>query len=204
MNNLNQSGEEPDYTIKILLLGDLSVGKTSFIYNFIYNEFKSEEISTSELELKQSDIIIEHKKIRVQLWDTAGQEKYKSIANNLILKSQGIIIMYDITNKESYKNIQTWINLVNEKNGNNKLPILIVGNKIDLEDKRIISKEEGKKFSKNKNYKFIETSCLNGHNIKKAITRICKFIITKQNFKKDISFSLSTSDINGNKKKHCC
>ena len=100
-----QNKEDIDYFINILLLGDISVGKTSFIYNFIYDKFTMNEISSAELDLKTSDIIIEHKNIRVQLWDTVGQEKYKSVATNLILRAQGIIIVYDITNKDSYKNM---------------------------------------------------------------------------------------------------
>ena len=89
-----QNKEDIDYFINILLLGDISVGKTSFIYNFIYDKFTMNEISSAELDLKTSDIIIEHKNIRVQLWDTVGQEKYKSVATNLILRAQGIIIVY--------------------------------------------------------------------------------------------------------------
>ena len=109
-----QNKEDIDYFINILLLGDISVGKTSFIYNFIYDKFTMNEISSAELDLKTSDIIIEHKNIRVQLWDTVGQEKYKSVATNLILRAQGIIIVYDITNKDSYKNIKIWLDLVKE------------------------------------------------------------------------------------------
>ena len=190
-----QNKEDIDYFINILLLGDISVGKTSFIYNFIYDKFTMNEISSAELDLKTSDIIIEHKNIRVQLWDTVGQEKYKSVATNLILRAQGIIIVYDITNKDSYKNIKIWLDLVKE-NCDKKVPILIVGNKM-------IKIEETKNFLK-KNYKYFETSCLNGNNIRKSVTKICKIIISKQNIRKNISFSLSASSISENKKKHCC
>ena len=144
-----QNKEDIDYFINILLLGDISVGKTSFIYNFIYDKFTMNEISSAELDLKTSDIIIEHKNIRVQLWDTVGQEKYKSVATNLILRAQGIIIVYDITNKDSYKNIKIWLDLVKE-NCDKKVPILIVGNKTDLEAQRVIKKEDAKNFCKKK------------------------------------------------------
>ena len=198
-----QNKEDIDYFINILLLGDISVGKTSFIYNFIYDKFTMNEISSAELDLKTSDRIIEHKNIRVQLWDTVGQEKYKSVATNLILRAQGIIIVYDITNKDSYKNIKIWLDLVKE-NCDKKVPILIVGNKTDLEAQRVIKKEDAKNFCKKKNYKYVETSCLNGNNIRKSVTKICKIIISRQNIRKNISFSLSASSISENNKKHCC
>ena len=81
-------------TIKLLILGDLSVGKSSFIYRFIDDKF-DENMTTTDLDLKTADLIIEDKNIRVQLWDTAGQEKYRSISKNLISRVQGILILYD-------------------------------------------------------------------------------------------------------------
>ena len=199
----SQNVQEPEYSIKLLLLGDLSVGKSSLIYRFIYDKFNPNEISTSELDLKTSDLIIDKKNVRVQLWDTVGQEKYKSITKNLIKRVQGIIIVYDITNKDSFKNIKTWAHLIEEEYGN-KLPIIIVGNKIDLEENRKIKIEDAKAFCKNHKYKYVETSCKTGHNIKKSIAKICKIIIDSQNIRNDISFSLSTSNASYIKKKHCC
>ena len=114
MDEQNTNNEkQPEYMIKLLVLGDLSVGKSSFIYRFIYDKFSPGEMQTSELELKTGDIIVNKKNIRVQLWDTVGQEKYKSITKNLILRVQGIILMFDLSNKETYKNIKTWINYIN-------------------------------------------------------------------------------------------
>ena len=204
MNAQNKNDQpQPEYMIKLLLLGDLSVGKSSFIYRFIYDKFNPGEMQTSELELKTADIIVDKKNVRVQLWDTVGQEKYKSITKNLMSRVQGIILIFDLSNKETFKNIKSWINLIKEQCGH-KMPILIVGNKIDLEEERFIKKEDAKAHFKKEKYKYVETSCLNGHNIKKAIIRICKIIIDSQNVRKDISFSLSNSNISDNKKKHCC
>ena len=203
MNEQNANNEnQPEYMIKLLVLGDLSVGKSSFIYRFIYDKFTPGEMKTSELELKTGDIIVNKKNIRVQLWDTVGQEKYKSITKNLILKMQGIILMFDLSNKETYKNLKTWINYINEECGN-KMPILIVGNKIDLEEERFIKKEDAKSHFKKQKFKYVETSCKTGHNIKKAITGICKIIIDSKQVGQDISFSLSNSNISV-KKRHCC
>ena len=199
----SQNVQEPEYSIKLLLLGDIAVGKSSLIYRFIYDKFNPNKINTSELDLKTSDLIIDKKNVRVQLWDTVGQEKYKSITKNLIKRVQGIIIVYDITNKDSFKNIKTWTNLIEEEYGN-QLPIIIVGNKIDLEENRKIKIEDAKAFCKNHKYKYVETSCKTGHNIKKSVGKICKIIIDSQNIRNDISFSLSTSNASYVKKKHCC
>ena len=205
MNEQNQkSPPEPEYMIKLLVLGDIKVGKSSFIYRFIYDKFNPNQMQTSELELKTADIIVDKKNIRVQLWDTVGQEKYKSITKNILLRVQGIILMFDITNKETYKNIKMWTNLIKEECGH-KMPILMVGNKIDLEEERFIKKEDAKAFFKKQKFKYVETSCKEGTNVKKAITRICKIIIESKNVSMDFSFSLNNSSISFNKKKrHCC
>ena len=193
---------EPEYFIKLLLLGDISVGKSSFIYRFIYDKFNPVEMPSSKLDLQSSDIIVSKNKIRVQLWDTVGQEKFRSITQSLISKMQGIVIMFDLTNKETYDNIKTWIELIREKS--KKLPIIIIGNKCDLEEERIIQKEEAKGYYKKQKLKYVETSCKNGTNIKKAISKICKIIINSQEKPTNVSFSISSSNISTVKKRHCC
>ena len=205
---MNESSQEQkpqqfDYFIRLLLLGDLSVGKSSFIYRFIYDKFNPEEMKTSGLDMQSSDIAVDKTIVRVQLWDTVGEEKFKSINKNLILKVQGIILVFDITKKETFDNIETWINLIQEQIGN-KIKILIVGNKIDLEEERIMKKKEAKAYFKKQKLKYVETSCKNGHNIKKAISYICKKLIESKDIPKDTSFSLNSSASSTIKKKHCC
>ena len=190
-----------DYSIKLLVLGDLSVGKTSFIYRFTEDKFDTEQIPTTGLDLKTADIILENKKIRVQIWDTAGQEKFNSITKNLILRVQGIILLFDLTNKESFDNLNSWIKIIREHCGN-KMHILIVGNKNDLEDQ--INEEDIIKFCKSLKFKFKKTSCKNGENIKEAVDLICKNIITSSKGKNEISFSLESSSLMTKNKKKCC
>ena len=92
-----------DFTIKLLIAGDSSVGKTNFISMYIENRYNQNYMTTSGIDLKTKNIEIKSKKIRVQLWDTAGQEKYRAITKNLFLKVQGILLIYDITNENSFK-----------------------------------------------------------------------------------------------------
>ena len=199
---INQDSE-PEYSIKLLVLGDLSVGKSSFIYRFIEDKFNTDSIPTTGLDLKTADLLINNKKVRVQLWDTVGQEKYKSITQNLILRVQGIIILFDITNKDSFNNLNEWIKTVREQAGNN-LAILLVGNKCDLEENRLVFKEEANIFAKNEKIKYIETSCKTGENIIKAIDYICEKIINSFTLKNDLSFSLDSSSLIVGKRKNCC
>ena len=194
---------EPEISIKLLVLGDLSVGKSSFIYRFIEDKFNTDSIPTTGLDLKTADLLINNKKVRVQLWDTVGQEKYKSITQNLILRVQGIIILFDITNKDSFNNLNEWIKTVREQAGNN-LAILLVGNKCDLEENRLVLKEEANIFAKNEKIKYIETSCKTGENIIKAIDYICEKIINSFTLKNDLSFSLDSSSLIVGKRKNCC
>ena len=194
---------EPEISIKLLVLGDLSVGKSSFIYKFIEDKFNTDSIPTTGLDLKTADLLINNKKVRVQLWDTVGQEKYKSITQNLILRVQGIIILFDITNKDSFNNLNEWIKTVREQVGNN-LAILLVGNKCDLEENRLVFKEEANIFAKNEKIKYIETSCKTGENIIKAIDYICEKIINSFTLKNDLSFSLDSSSLIVAKRKNCC
>ena len=193
----------PDYSIKLLVLGDLSVGKTSFIYRFIEDKFDSYQITTTGLDLKTADIILDNKKIRVQLWDTAGEEKFNSITKNLILRVQGIIILFDLTNKESFENLGSWIEIIRDHCGN-KMQMLIVGNKNDLEEEKDIDEEDIHKFVKAEKIKFIKTSCQTGENIKKAVEMICKIIISSSKSKNDLSFSLESSSLMTKNKKKCC
>ena len=199
---MNQKSE-PDFSLKLLVLGDLSVGKSSFIYRFIEDKFNSDQIPSNGLDLKTADIILENKKIRVQIWDTAGQEKYNSITKNLLLRVQGIIILFDLTKLETFNNLGHWTGIIDENCGN-KIPILFVGNKSDLEETHIIKKEDIIKFINKKKAKYIRTSCKTGDNIKKAVDIICKEIIRTNTTKSDISFSLESSSLVADKKKKCC
>ena len=199
---INQDSE-PEFTIQLLVLGDLSVGKSSFIYRFIEDKFNADSLTTTGLDLKTKDILIDNKQIRIQLWDTAGQEKFNSITKNLILRVQGIIILFDITNKESFNNLNVWIKTIKEQCGKN-MPILIAGNKIDLEENRLVKAEEANLFKESGKIDYIEISCKTGENIKETIDIICKKIIASLTVKKDMSFSLDSSILIVNKKKKCC
>ena len=190
-----------DLTLKILIVGDSGVGKTNFILRFLNNEFNQNYMSTAGIDLKSGSIIIKNKKIRIQIWDTAGQEKYKAITKNLFLKVMGALIVYDITNENSFYNLQSWVSMVKEECGKH-MKIVIVGNKSDLDSKRAISKEEVLNYAKEQKVEYIETSSKTGENIIKAITLLSEQILENSESIDDVSFRLDSISLQ--KRKKCC
>ena len=190
-----------DLTLKILIVGDSGVGKTNFILRFLNNEFNQNYMSTAGIDLKSGSIIIKNKKIRIQIWDTAGQEKYKAITKNLFLKVMGALIVYDITNENSFYNLQSWVSMVKEECGKH-MQIVIVGNKSDLDSKRAISKEEVLNYAKEQKVEYIETSSKTGENIIKAVALLSEQILENSESIDDVSFRLDSISLQ--KRKKCC
>ena len=154
------------YMFRICLIGGQCVGKTSLLATYTENAYKEKYSPTVGIDfrvitLKYKDIIA-----KVHIWDTAGQEKFKSISINYYRSSNGFIYVYDITDKDSLSNLEFWIKLTKENTDSNVINFL-VGNKSDLEKKREVSTEEGKEFAKNHNLIFMETSAKTNNNVQK-------------------------------------
>ena len=162
---MNDSGIDVSYQVnrqKIIFIGDISVGKTSIINVLTGYKFNDEYEASIGVDFFSKTIKYKGKTIKLQIWDSAGQEKFRSLIPNYIRGSSLVFIVYDITNKKSFNNLQSWIDFVNNIENSN---IVIIGNKIDLEDKREVSLDEGKKFCEEKNYDFFEVSAKEGQNL---------------------------------------
>ena len=192
-----------DYTKKILVVGDSTVGKTNFIRMFIENKFYQNYMTTSGIDLKTSNIEIKNKKIRVQLWDTAGQEKYRAITTNLFLKVQGVLLVYDLTNEESFDNLKSWVKLIKDECGK-QMQMLIVGNKNDLDEQRVIDKNIASEYAKEEKLEYIETSSKTGDNVQKAITMLCEKVLDNTEITNDFSFTLDATRMSQKDKSKCC
>ena len=192
-----------DYTIKILVVGDSTVGKTNFIRMFIENKFFQTYMTTSGIDLKTSNIEIKNKKIRVQLWDTAGQEKYRAITTNLFLKVQGVLLVYDLTNEESFNNLKSWVKLIKDECGK-QMQMLIVGNKSDLDEQRVVDKNIANEYAKEEKLEYIETSSKTGDNVQKAITMLCEKVLDNTEITNDFSFTLDATRMSQKDKSKCC
>jgi small GTP-binding protein len=192
--------------IKLVVIGDSGVGKTNFIFQFTEGRFSSIHVATVGFDYKSKIIKLpkSKKNVKLQIWDTAGQERYMSVNKNLFQKVQGIILMYDLTSRESFEHINYWLNLV--KHTTSSKTVMLVANKLDIEeDKRIVSEEEGAKVAKDNNILFFEGSGSSGQNVDKIFTTIAEEIYTNLLNDKDFSGnSLTLNRKNKKEKKQCC
>jgi small GTP-binding protein len=158
--------QEYDFLMKLILVGDSGVGKTNILSKYLKNNFDPDSKATVGVEFGTKNIEIDNKKIKVQIWDTAGQERYKSITSTYYKGAKGAFIVYDITRKSTFDNIDKWIGDL-KNNGDENMIVYLVGNKSDLNDMREVRKDEAMTKSEKFNIAFSETSALYGDNIHK-------------------------------------
>ena len=173
-----ESSNDSDLVFKILLLGDSEVGKSCFLMRYSENVFIENYITTIGLDYKLKTVKLDTgKTIKVQLWDTAGQDKYRTIAKNYYKGSHGILLLYDITKQSSFDNIREWVRDIKEE-VSEKAIIFLIGNKIDIEDQRKISKEKGEELAEEFKIPFFEASAKSGENVdevfKALYNKICE------------------------------
>ena len=202
--------KKKEFEAHIVTLGDGKVGKTSLIFRYMDNYFVDLYLQTLGMDSKQKKIELSNgQEIRVRITDTAGQERFKSLSSNYIKKANGILLVYDITNKESFENINNWAEEIIEKSKSlDERPIILIGNKLDLEEKRCISKEEGEEFANNfyGGIKFYETSCKTGENVEIAINDLAEQIYAKfsrNNLYEEKNINISKNK-KGKEKGKCC
>jgi Ras-related protein Rab-1A len=162
-----------DLTVKVIVLGSSEVGKTCILNRYFNNEFKENSLSTIGIDFQSKFFKFEDRKVKVNYTDTAGQEKFRAISVNYLKGTNGVILVFDITNKESFDLLETWMNELKE---NNKVDIskVLIGNKSDLAEDREVQREEAEKFAESINCKYFEGSAKSGENIKEALDEIAK------------------------------
>ena len=161
------SDEDYEMMIKIILIGDSAVGKTNIMNKYLKGTFNENTKATVGVEFGSKLFNIENHKIKAQIWDTAGQEKYKAITGAYYKGSKGAFVVYDITRKETFESTDKWINDL-KVTADPKINIILIGNKCDLEDKREVLKDQGEEKAKSFGCAFLETSALSGDNIDKG------------------------------------
>lgn len=158
-------------TYKFLILGDTSVGKTSFIEKYSKNTFNFNQKSTVGIDYSILTSSYDNKNIKLQIWDTAGQERYRSIVKSFYQGSHGILLMYDITNPSTFEGISNWMKEIKEKNG--EVALVLCGNKCDLEEtQRKVDKQRGYELAKSLDVPFFETSASFSINIQEAFSAL--------------------------------
>ena len=164
-----------DYKVKLIIVGDSGVGKTNLITRFASDKFEKNSKATIGVEFIYKTLKINKDIFKIEIWDTAGEERYKSITSAYYKGAKGAIIVYDITSEKSFNNIETWIQEVKGKSSNN-LQILIIGNKSDLSKDRKVSSEQGIEKAKTLNLHLFETSALDKTNVTEAFYCLFKEI----------------------------
>lgn len=158
---------EYDYLFKLLLIGDSGVGKSCLLLRFADDTYTQSYISTIGVDFKIRTIELEGKTVKLQIWDTAGQERFRTITSSYYRGAHGIIIVYDVTDKESFKNVKHWIQEI-DKYAADGVKKLLVGNKCDLQSKKVVSYDEAKELADSLQMPFMETSAKNSHNVEQA------------------------------------
>uniref|UniRef100_A0A914LLV1 Ras-related protein Rab-10 n=1 Tax=Meloidogyne incognita TaxID=6306 RepID=A0A914LLV1_MELIC len=167
-----------DLLFKLLLIGDSGVGKTCILYRFSDDAFNTTFISTIGIDFKIKTIELRGKKIKLQIWDTAGQERFHTITTSYYRGAMGIMMVYDITNTRSFDNISKWLRHIDEHASEDVVKMLL-GNKCDMSDRRVVSKERGEKIASDHGINFMETSAKANINVDKAFHELAEAILCK-------------------------
>ena len=192
MSNLNKEKRE---VVKLLMLGNSSVGSTSIRDVFLGQRFINDTLATIGSNKADSMFKLNNgKEVKIVIWDTAGQERFHAMALSLLRYNQGVILVYDVTNRKSFEDLKIWLNDIN--NITNKVSIVLFGNKCDIENRKV-TKEEAEKFAKENNIPYFETSAKSRKNIDEGFSHVINDAYSK--FGPSLGFQLKLRK----KKKKC-
>ena len=205
LNKLHNMNANYDEKVQLLIIGDMTVGKTSILTRFTENKFSQNYLATVGLDFftKDVDFTNLNRRVRIKIWDSAGQERFRSLTQSFFRNANGIIIVYDISNYETFENLKYWIQSINTQLGDSEIHIIVIGNKEDLD--REVKKEDAENFCKEKGYKYFEVSAKEGKGIQEAINYLVEMVI-KSNSKNNkqnntIKLEKEQSNKNNNKEK---
>ena len=201
--------KEYDYIFKVLLVGNSVEGKSSLIVRYVDQIWNDVFVPTIGVDFKVKSLEIENKSIKLQIWDTAGQERFRNVISSYFKGAHGILLIFDITSRDSFKELENWLAEV-EKNASTQILKILIGNKCDLEEEREISKDEGEAFAMRNGMQYIETSAKINTNVNEAFEALSKIMVeyyskksSAINENKTIKMNKGT-DITIPKKKKCC
>lgn len=176
MNRFDMGECETDKSFKIVIIGDSGVGKTCIIFRHARGTFTEEQNSTIGVDFMSTNMEFKNKKYQLQIWDTAGQERYRTITSAYYRDAAGIVMVYDVTSESSFQNIKFWYNSITEYGPEDAL-VMMVGNKMDLEEDKKVTKMQGEELAKELDIYFMETSAKADINIKELFEEIVEKII---------------------------
>jgi Ras-related protein Rab-8A len=170
------SGSAPyDMQVKLLMIGDSGVGKTCLLLRYANDSFSPTFITTIGIDFKIKNIDVEGTRIKLQIWDTAGQERFRTITTSYFRGAQGILLVYDVTDRRSFESIRNWISQI-QQHADVHVNKILVGNKCDMLDEKVVSTEEGQKLAKEFGIDFWECSAKNDINVDDSFIGIAKSV----------------------------
>lgn len=170
---------EYDHLVKLLLLGDSAVGKSSLLMRFCESRFDTNFVLTIGVDFKWKTVERNGRKLKLQVWDTAGQERFRTITPAYYRSAMGVVIVYDICDEHTFENVEYWVTQLSQ-HGNEDVQRILVGNKSDLEANRKVSKEDGKALATKFNMAFFETSAKTGDSVDEAFLHIADNVVTNR------------------------
>lgn len=166
------------YLFKYIIIGDVSVGKSCLLLQFTDKRFQPVHDLTIGVEFGSKMVQIDNKPIKLQIWDTAGQEAFRSITRSYYRGAAGALLVYDVTRRDTFESLATWLEDARQ-HANPNITIMLIGNKSDLENRRVVSREEGERFARENGLVFLETSAKTAHNVEEAFNDTAQAILTK-------------------------
>jgi len=171
--------KDHDQQLKILVLGESTVGKSCLLLRYVDNTFSGDFMATVGIDFKFKTVLNKDQLIKLQIWDTAGQERFKSITYGFFRGSHGILLVFDVTSMLSFTKVQNWLSDIQKHAGAN-IPVVLVGNKTDLAERREVLPETAEMFSQQHNLPYVECSAKTGTGVDKAfMTLVNKILETK-------------------------
>merc|ERR1711865_53018 len=196
-----------DMLIKLLLIGDSGVGKSCLLCRYSDDVFNSNFITTIGIDFKIRTIELDGAKIKLQIWDTAGQERFRTITQAYYRGAMGILLGYDVTDDKSFNNIRTWMRNI-EQHANEQVVKILLGNKCDMPDKKMVTFEQGSALAKEFDIQFFETSAKTNVKVEEAFTAIARAIKEKKpptpNPQPSTSVNVADGDPKEKPKVKCC
>jgi small GTP-binding protein len=193
-----------DRVFNILMVGEAGTGKTCLLLRFADDMFEPDFLSTVGVDFKQRDMTIDGRLVRLQIWDSAGQERFHHVTQSYYRRSDGIIVVYDVTNTDSFTNVTSWIEEAHQRAPS--VPVILVGNKCDLADNRRVTTEAGEALARGQEIIFLETSAKDNINVESAFEKLARQLIDTKKAKQMTApiSCLMLGPTTSKQKKKCC
>ncbi|NXH89967.1 RAB44 protein, partial [Edolisoma coerulescens] len=191
---------DPDHLYNVLFVGDSHVGKTSFLYRLHADTFSPHLTATVGLDYQIKNLVVDNKRFALRLWDSAGQERYRSMTKQFFRKADGVVLMYDITSESSFCDVRYWLSCIQEA-AEDGVAVLLLGNKTDCAAQRQVPTEEGECLAKEHQLTFYECSAASGLNVLESMVSFVRLLKVREDELKNKAEEVPKAP---QKKKGCC